>query len=426
VRVTIIAIGARGDVQPYVALGLGLHSAGHEVRLATHARYAFLARDRALELVPVAEGKIHRGTETEEGRRWLEKRSKLTPWWVAMLEDAKSVAQRRLADCWGACKDTDVIIASRNGTLVAYHLAEKLRVPLVRAYVAAWPLPPRQIGTSRAGRWLADHLGGAAAGASRQALWQCSHRWVNAARRDVLALPPLPVREQYASLARRRVPLLYGFSPAVFTPTERGEWVDVTGYWFDDEPADWEPPPALATFLAAGPPPVFVGFSSMTDRNPEATIAVVTDALARAGQRGILQWSLATQSADLPREVFAIDAIPHDWVFPRVTAAVHHGGSGTTGEALRAGLPSVVVPASFADHPFWGRQVRDLGAGPPPIPRKRLSAERLAHAIQVAATDARIRERALALGERIRSEDGVTRAVEAIERQLAPAVGRRR
>jgi UDP:flavonoid glycosyltransferase YjiC (YdhE family) len=338
-----------------------------------------------------------------------------------MLEDAKSVAQRRLADCWDACTDTDVIVASRNATLVAYHLAEKLRVPLVRAYVAAWPLPPRQIGTGRAGTWLAESLGRAAAAASRQALWQCSHRWVNAARRDVLDLPPLPVREQYASLGRRRVPLLYGFSPEVFTPTERGSWVDVTGYWFDDHPADWEPPPALATFLAAGPPPVFVGFSSATDRNPEATIALVTEALTRAGQRGILQWSLAPRNADLPREVFAIDAIPHDWVFPRVTAAVHHGGSGTTGEALRAGLPSVVVPASFADHPFWGRKVRDLGAGPPPIPRKRLTAERLAHAIHVAATDARIRERALALGERIRSEDGVTRAVEAIERQLAPA-----
>ena len=188
---------------------------------------------------------------------------------------------------------------------------------------------------------------------------------MNAARRDVLDLPPLPVREQYGTLGRRRVPLLYGFSPATFTPTEQGDWVDVTGYWFDDRHEHWEPPPALAAFLAEGPPPVFVGFSSMSDRNPEATLAVVSEALARAGQRGIVQWSLVTQNAELPREVFAIDSIPHDWIFRRVTLAVHHGGSGTTGEAFRAGLPSVVVPAAFADHPFWARRVHDLGVGPP-------------------------------------------------------------
>ena len=153
-RVTIIAIGARGDVQPYIALGLGLQKAGHEVRLATHARYASLVPGGTLEVFPVAEGNIHRGTETEEGRRWLEQRSKFTPWWIAMLEDAKSVAQRRLADCREACEGAEAIIASRNGTLVAYHLAEKMRVPLVRAYVAAWPSPPRHLGTAALRRGL--------------------------------------------------------------------------------------------------------------------------------------------------------------------------------------------------------------------------------------------------------------------------------
>lgn len=162
----------------------------------------------------------------------------------------------------------------------------------------------------------------------------------------------------------------------------------------------------------------------MAERDPEATIAVVIEALARTGQRGILQGSLSTQRAELPAEVLAIEAVPHDWLFPQMAAAVHHGGAGTTAAALRAGLPSVIVPV-FGDQPFWARRVRALGVGPPPIPRNRLTADRLSQAIRVILTDASLRERALALAERIRSEDGVTRAVEAFEREAVAASRRR-
>jgi sterol 3beta-glucosyltransferase len=145
---------------------------------------------------------------------------------------------------------------------------------------------------------------------------------------------------------------------------------------------------------------------------------MVLKALARSRQRGILLtgWG-GLSNIDLPGDVFKIDAVPHDWLFPQVAAVVHHGGSGTTGAGLRAGIPTVIIPF-FGDQPFWGHRVYELGVGPRPIPRKQMSVERLAEAISTAASDANMRMRAAALGERIRAEDGLARAVAILERYL--------
>jgi sterol 3beta-glucosyltransferase len=192
----------------------------------------------------------------------------------------------------------------------------------------------------------------------------------------------------------------------------------VTGYWFLDHPPDWQPPADLVDFLESGPPPIYVGFGSMPSRDPEKICRIVLHALRQSGQRGVIAtgWEGLSQS-DLPDEVFVIEAVPHDWLFPRMAAVVHHGGAGTTGAGLRAGVPNIVVPISN-DQPFWARQVKALGAGPAPIPRKRLTADRLAHAISVAVTDESIRKRAAELGETIRAEDGVVNAVRIINQTL--------
>jgi UDP:flavonoid glycosyltransferase YjiC (YdhE family) len=206
--------------------------------------------------------------------------------------------------------------------------------------------------------------------------------------------------------------VLYGYSPHVIPPPpDWGADTHVTGYWFLDPPSGWTPPPALHEFLAAGPPPVYVGFGSMSSRNPQATAKLVLDALGAAGQRAVLLagWS-GLRPADLPDSVLMVDSVPFAWLFPRMAAVVHHGGAGTTAAGLRAGVPSIVVPF-FGDQPYWGRRVAELGVGPAPIPRKRLTVEVLAGAIDRAVTDPVLRRRAAELGVRIRVEDGVARAV---------------
>ncbi len=195
----------------------------------------------------------------------------------------------------------------------------------------------------------------------------------------------------------------------------------VTGYWFLEHPGGWKPPRELVDFLESGSPPVYVGFGSMNKTDPEELTDIVLRALERTGRRGVLVtgWGGISNSA-LPDTVFAVDEVPHDWLFKRVEAAVHHGGAGTTAASLRAGIPTIVVPF-FADQPFWGRRVAELGVGPEPIPRRSLTVGRLTNAIQRATADGDMKSKAAALGQRIRAENGTERAAEAFDLHVRKA-----
>jgi sterol 3beta-glucosyltransferase len=207
-------------------------------------------------------------------------------------------------------------------------------------------------------------------------------------------------------------------SNVIHQPPDWPESVHITGYWFPDIHTEWCPPSQLEAFLDAGDPPVYVGFGSMAGSHPEQLATVVLEALAKSGQRGLLLTGWGGMHAmSVPDSVFVIDSAPHDWVFPRMAAVVHHGGAGTTAEGLRAGIPSVILPFMM-DQPFWGRRVKALGVGPEPIPHKKLTADRLAQAIHAAVTQPAIKRRADWLGEAIRAEDGVGNAVRIVKECL--------
>jgi UDP:flavonoid glycosyltransferase YjiC (YdhE family) len=238
-------------------------------------------------------------------------------------------------------------------------------------------------------------------------------------RRDALGERRLGLLEPIADLDRRRQPALFAFSAAVLPPPPGlGDWFEVTGYWFLNGTDDPEPPGDLVDFLAAGAPPVAIGFGTMIDTDPAATVELVARALERAGRRGVLiRGARHNVDVPLPPHLFAVDSIDHDWLFARSSAAVHHAAVGTTAAALRAGIPSVAIP-QMTDQFLWARRLHELGAGPAPIRRRELTAEGLAQAIRIATSDEGIRRRAAGLGDRIRSEDGVARAVEAFERRV--------
>ena len=121
------------------------------------------------------------------------------------------------------------------------------------------------------------------------------------------------------------------------------------------------------------------------------------------------------KSEKLPDNVFLLDSAPHDWLFPRMEAVIHHGGAGTTAAGLRSGVPSAIV-AHIGDQPYWGRRLHELGVGAPLLRRHLLTADNLGETIRLLTTDRDLRARAAALGERIRAEDGVGNAVRAFGR----------
>jgi sterol 3beta-glucosyltransferase len=197
------------------------------------------------------------------------------------------------------------------------------------------------------------------------------------------------------------------------------EWpanVETTGWWFLDDGVNWTPPPELDRFLADGPPPVYVGFGSMALFDRDASLDTVLRALEQAGARAVVSagWG-GLARAHRPPSVYALDEAPHDWLFPRMAAIVHHGGAGTTGAALRAGKPSVVTPF-ITDQHAWARLLFARGLAPAPLPHRLLTADALASAIRTALSDAAMRERAAAIGATVRAENGLARAVAAIER----------
>jgi len=423
-RITILALGTRGDVQPYVALGLGLQRAGHRVCLVAFGQFKAFVESRGLVFFSVGidtHGLLETDKETRATITTIIEGGTIRQQWQAYRKFQPAM-ERIQEGFWQAAQGTQAIIFSTIG-MNAYHVAEQLEVPCV------WALTTPTLGRTRtqpnpllpslplgSGYNLLTHI------VVEQLIQQFIGRLFNSWRQARLNLPSISLhRWPYTQLHGRAVPLLYGYSPAVSPkPSDWSEHAHVTGYWFLDHASHWQPPAGLVDFLGSGPRPIFIGFGSLVSRHPEKTSRIVLDALKQSKQRGVIAtgWGGLSQS-DLPDGVLAVESVPHDWLFPRMAAVVHHGGAGTTGAGLRAGVPSIVIPVS-KDQPFWARQVKALGVGPDPIPRKRLTADRLAHAMRLAVTDESIHKRAAALGQTIRAEDGVGNAVRVFNQVVRP------
>jgi UDP:flavonoid glycosyltransferase YjiC (YdhE family) len=415
-RITIVTAGTRGDVQPYVALGLGLQAAGHMVSLATHADFEAFVRSHGLDCRPLHRFDINQGMQRfERIRARTEARkadlNKVTPGMSELMEAV-------MLECWQACQGSDAILSAHMATFFADSIAQKLGVP----HIAAHPYPISATSAFPSvffpafPSWLAkvqapyNQLSHAIA---RKLCWKLIRRPLNLARERVLGLPPIAGQRPRA--------VLYGYSPAVLPkPTDWPASIDVTGYWFLDQPAGWQPPAALVDFLQAGPPPVYIGFGSMAGPRRETLLGMAQEALLRTGVRALIACGEGTAAPELLSEnVMAIGALPHDWLFPQVAAVVCHGGAGTTGTALRYGVPVVVVPFIPSDQRFWGRRLSAIGVGVGPITH--VTADQLARALATVTADTAMRARAAALGAQIRAENGVSRAVDMFHHYLAQA-----
>ena len=410
-RIVIIAPGSRGDVQPYVALGKGLKNAGHFIRFVSHKGFESLVTSYGLEFWSV-DSDVRDIVESNIMRERIEKGNFLT----LMAQMAKEAQREAIGFSKGglaAAQDMDIVLAGMGGLYIGLAVAEKLNLPLIQAYVV--PFTPTREFSSVLTPKLPVPLNRLSHQLTRQIMWQGFRSADTLARKKVLGIPPAPLSGPYNSRSAQGMPVLYGFSPSVIPPPS--DWngnTHITGYWFVDEADDWQPPSALLDFLRSGSPPVYIGFGSMSSRNPERTADLIIQALTRVKQRAVLLsgWG-GLQKANIPGSIFMLDSVPHSWLFPRVAAVVHHGGASTTAAGLRAGVPSIIIPF-FGDQPFWGQRIADLGVGSKPIPRKKLTVERLANAIQDVVTNEGVRQRAAKLGKQIQIEDGIASAVEII------------
>lgn len=418
-RLVMLAVGSRGDVQPYVALGRGLTAAGHQVRVLTTRDHASLLAAHDLEATVLGLD-IRAALEEDDV---MERGSQLASF-RRIADIARRAAREMMQRGRELAEEADAIVTGVTGLFVGVSLAERLGRPLVQAYNL--PLAPTGAFPGVLAPWMSWPPRGffhrLSHRLTRQVVWTTMRSAGDQARREVLGLAPAPRLGPFDRGPLAEGPVLYGYSPSVLPPApEWGARATVTGAWVLPAPSGWEPGPELESFLSRGPPPVFIGFGSMNSRDPEATGRLVLEAVRTAGVRAILQsgWS-GLAAASVPDAVQLVDDVPHEWLFERMAAIVHHGGAGTTAAALRAGVPSMAVPF-HGDQPFWGQRTAVLGVGPAPIPRRRLAAGSLAAALSALVSDEGAQHRAAELGRRIRAEDGVGAAMRAIEARFRPS-----
>jgi UDP:flavonoid glycosyltransferase YjiC (YdhE family) len=419
-RITIPALGSRGDVQPLIALGLGLQGSGYDVRMATHDVFESMVRDLGLEffLIPVNPVEV---MESDEGKAAMEQGGNPIKSMRAFTKMMYPHMLKCGRACWEACQGTDAMLSSTFGSYFTPHINAKLDVPAIGAFLQpAWitgSFGPQLVSPWKRRSRFRNRLLWRIHDAM---YWFPQKAWINDWRTNDLGLPRLP-RLQFGSGQWKdgTALSLFGFSPSVLPkPPDWGDNVHVTGYWFLDLQTNWKPPRDLEAFLNAGPPPIYVGFGSMSTRSSGEATKIILDALAGTGRRGLLAkgWG-GVAKGDLPENVFIIESAPHDWLFPRMAAVVHHCGAGTAAAGLRAGIPTIPVPY-FADQPYWGKWLFDLGVAARPIPQAELSVDRLAAAINTVTGDKEIKSSAAALAQKIRSEDGIGTAVELIDNHI--------
>jgi UDP:flavonoid glycosyltransferase YjiC (YdhE family) len=325
-------------------------------------------------------------------------------------------AQHWVSEGLAASEGTGLLIGVGNSTLLAKSLAEARGLPFVGAQLQPLTpsriLPPMVLAGSR--HKLPSALNKGAYHLLRLLVWSVMRPAMNDVVRPQLGLPPYPWYGPYFHDGGENNRVVYGFSRHVLPrPADWPESAQVAGYWYLDQP-QWRPSDALRRFLEAGPKPVYVGFGSMVSSDATAFTATVLEGIRKSGQRAVLAtgWGgLDHAEGAHDDQIFFIRQAPHDWLFPRMAAAVHHGGAGTTAAAVRAGIPSVIVPF-YGDQPFWARCLQRAGVAPPALNRQNLRADDLSAAL--IATQ-QMHPAATKLGQQVHAEDGVGEAVRCLQ-----------
>jgi sterol 3beta-glucosyltransferase len=414
-RITLIALGSRGDVQPFIALGRGMVERGHTVRVVATDDYGDLVRSYDLAFAS-AGGSISTLMNPDVVHEALDGAANPIKLGRRFLREVGPLVQRIMEACTQASHDADFLVASTLGVFVAAHIAEALQMPFVpchmhpyaptRVYPSVFfPTLPRSVpfrgSYNRLSHWLTE-----------QGYWQLLRTSLNHARSVVLGLPRWSPRDALHASSRQNRAVLYGYSALIAPrPFDWDANQHITGYWPLQWPPQWTPPLELMHFLRSGPPPVYISSGSMlTGRDPAGFTAMIMRAVELTGRRAILHagWNDWAHGV-MPPTILKVQSVPHSWLFNHVAAVVTHGGAGTTAAALHAGVGLVVVPF-LGDQRFWGERVQALGLAPAPLARAHLTSELLAERIEDALDTRRSPTRG-AIAAALQAEHGVARAL---------------
>ncbi len=419
--IVFLTSGTRGDVQPITALAHGLQSAGHAVRVAAPPSFRKLVESQFVPFTAL-EGNPS-DLLTEPGRQ-----SALTfndnlfsgaKSAMGYLRAAQPVYAQMLESGWNVAQDASALVIGPP-TIWGTSIAQALGIPCIGAFLQPVtstgdfpsPLLPSTLRLGRAYNkftyWLMS-----------QAVYLPWRGVINQWRSRSLGLGGLPVF--YPSFGKMDM-VIYGFSEKVVPYP--GDWPPshfITGYW-PIKTENYLPPIELKAFLGAGEAPFYFGFGSPGMHEPGALVSLLIGAIIKTNTRAIIS---LPSNMDLPIQngnIFLLrEHVPHHWLFPQMAGTIHHGGAGTTAEALKAGVPSLIAPLAV-DQFFWGEHVHSLGVSPRAIPQRALTTEKLVGALEE-MKNKKMKDAARKLGDQLRAEDGVANAVGVIKNFLETRAG---
>ncbi|KAI5459459.1 hypothetical protein BGZ63DRAFT_361259 [Mariannaea sp. PMI_226] len=442
-NIAIHIVGSRGDVQPFIPIAQLLSSPpfGHRVRICTHPVFKDFVEAQGVEFFSI-------GGDPEALMAYMVKNPGLLP----NRESVKAgdIGKRRgemwdiIYGAWRSCIEAgngmgepvraaqahdardlfvaDAIIANPP-SMAHIHCAEKLSIPLHMVFTMPWT-PTEKFSHPLASMKYGRDTDAATANyfsfmMMELLTWQGLGDLINKFRTQVLRLDHISPMWGYQLLPRLRVPYTYLWSQTLIPkPDDWRDHVNITGFSFLNLANSYTPPADLADFLAKGPPPIYIGFGSIVIDDPQALTQLIFKAVELAGVRAIVSkgWGGVGGGDHVPDNIYLIGNVPHDWLFQRVSAVVHHGGAGTTAAGIAASRPTVVVPF-FGDQPFWGQMIARAGAGPTPVPFKDMTAESLAASIKF-ALKTEVQEAVRDMAEQIAEEDGAGDAAADIQGRL--------
>ncbi|KAM3238110.1 sterol 3-beta-glucosyltransferase UGT80B1 [Capsicum annuum] len=417
-KILVLVVGTRGDVQPFLAMVKRLQAFGHRLRLATHSNFRDFVKSAGIDFYPL-------GGDPRILAGYMARNKGLIPSGPGELSVQRKQIKAIIESLLPACTEPDTETGEpfRAQAIIANppayghaHVAEALGVPLHIFFTMPWtptkefPHPLARV-PQTAAYWLSyivvDLL-----------IWWGIRSYINEFRKKKLNLPPIAYFSTYHG-SISHFPTGYIWSPHVVPkPKDWGPLVDVVGYCFLNDGSNYQPPEEFIKWIQNGSKPVYIGFGSMPLDDSKKTTEIILEALKNTGQRGILNqgWGDLGTFQEIPENVFLLAECPHDWLFPQCSAVVHHGGAGTTAAGLRAGCPTAIVPF-FGDQFFWGDRIYQKGLGPAPIPISQLSVEGLSDAITF-MLQPDVKSRVMELAVLLENEDGVAGAVDAFHRHL--------
>ena len=411
-RITMLTIGSTGDVRPYILLGRELSARGHEITIATFSAFEKMVSDAGFHFHPLS------GNAEKLMASIMSPDSSGFTYLPRLEKSLKSVVPKLLEDMLDSCRNADAMVCNFFGT-VYYSIAEKFRIPCIQTHY--FPMDPtgNQPISSVRHQHLGTFLNESSYRLGYLLISTVEKRYLSSWRSANGVSPRRILTHPDYRVGNHPVPVIYAVSPLLMPrPQDWDEHIRLSGFWFDESPVVWEPPKALSDFLSAGEPPLYIGFGSMTGRSMNQLITITLRAVHAARVRAVINlgWSGAQLSST--RNVYFGDYIPHDWLFPRVSAVIHHGGAGTTAAGLRSGKPTLVIPFA-GDQSFWGDRVWKSECGPRPIPRDRLTVEKMTRAILDLKSQPKYAHAAERIRQGLAKEHGVQTAADQIEMEIA-------